>query len=106
LAGARLSAAAVISFYGVRLDQNLDALSRIEAPLQIHVGDADEHVPAATVQILKDHLANRKRARLYVYAGAGHGFFNSARTEVFAPQVAETAFQRTLSILPHGGVCQ
>ena len=101
LAGARLDAAAVISFYGVRLDQNLDALSSIEAPLQIHVGDSDEHVPAATVDILKKHLADRKNAHVHVYAGAGHGFFNSARKEIFAPEAAGHAFQRSLSILPH-----
>ena len=99
LAGERIKADAIISFYGVRLDQNLDIISRIEAPLQIHVGDADEHVPAATVEILRNHVAAQPNAQVFLYPGAGHGFFNPARTEVFAPDASETAFQRSLSCL-------
>lgn len=101
LAGARLRTAPVISFYGVRLDQNLDVLCTIDAPLQIHVGDDDQHVPAPTIDILRGHLAGRKNAQLIVYAGAGHGFFNSARKDVFAPEAAALAFDRTLTVLPH-----
>lgn len=100
LAGERIHAAAIVSFYGVRLDQDLEVISRIKNPLQIHVGDADEHVPASTVALLKDHVHAQSNVQVYTYPNAAHGFFNPVRKEVFNAEAAKKAFQRSLSMLP------
>lgn len=98
LAGARGGADAVVSLYGVQLDRHLTELTSIEVPLQIHVGDADEHIPAEAVTRIRDALAGRENARVFVYPGAGHGFANASRADVFHAEAARVARQRALSI--------
>ena len=99
VAGAKQPFAAVASFYGVRLDQNISELKAIKAPLQIHVGDHDAHVPMDTVSELKAQLLGRSNASVFVYPNAQHGFFNRARQEVYDPEAANLAQQRTFEML-------
>ncbi|PZU60437.1 MAG: dienelactone hydrolase family protein [Brevundimonas sp.] len=101
--GSRIEAAAIISFYGVRLEQDLDLFATIDCPLQIHVGDQDEHVPVATTRLLQEAVTSKPDAEVFLYPGAGHGFFNPLREGVFDDRAAEEAFQRVLSVLPEPG---
>jgi len=100
LLGERIKAAAVISFYGVRLTDNLDVIARMEAPLQIHVGDADEHIPQSAVADIQAAVAGQPNVEVFVYPGAGHGFFNAGRQDVYHQSAADLAFQRALAVLP------
>lgn len=100
LAGARYAdTAAVISFYGVRLDQNLAELAALRAPFQFHVGDRDSHIPSATVEVLRRATAGRADREIHVYPGAQHGFFNRLRGEVYDATAAEQANGRMLAVL-------
>ena len=91
--------AAVISFYGVKLDDNLEQIRSIGCPLQIHVGDKDSHVPMETVATLGKTVEDIANAELFVYAGAEHAFFNGDRGDVFHPAAAKLAMERTLKVL-------
>jgi carboxymethylenebutenolidase len=99
LAGAQLPAAAIISFYGVRLDQDLATIAAFEGPLQVHVGSADEHVPAETVEKLRVVAAGKPDMTVFAYDGAGHGFFNPSRPEVHDAAAAQQAFDRAVAVL-------
>jgi carboxymethylenebutenolidase len=91
--------AAVAALYGVRLDADPARLKAIDVPLQVHVGDRDAHIPAESIAKIKDVFADRPNARLYVYPGAQHGFFNAARSDVYSPEAAKLAQERIGSML-------
>jgi carboxymethylenebutenolidase len=104
LAGARHpDTAAVVSFYGVKLDDNLAELTSLRAPFQFHVGDKDTHVPLSTVEKLRAALAGRREAEIHVYANAQHGFFNRLRADVYNPTAANLAKARMLALLERAG---
>lgn len=85
---------AVASLYGVKLEADKERLRAIEAPLQIHVGDKDAHVPMEAVAQIRETVKDKPNAEVLVYAGAGHGFFNAARREVYSPEAAALAQKR------------
>jgi carboxymethylenebutenolidase len=91
--------AAVVSFYGVRLDLCPDELRAIAAPFQFHVGDQDAHVPAGHVAAVQDTLADRTNTDVFVYPGAQHGFYNRLRQDVFDAKASEQARTRVLALL-------
>jgi carboxymethylenebutenolidase len=91
--------AAVASLYGVRLDLETERLKAFQAPLQIHVGDNDAHVPRDTIGKVREALEGRPNAEVFVYPGAQHGFFNAARPEVYAPEAAALAERRITAML-------
>lgn len=96
--------AAVCSVYGVKLDEDPERLKAIQAPLQVHVGDADPHVPMDQVRRVQDIVKGMANVEVFVYPGAKHGYFNPVRAEVFAPEAAaqtqrraEDMFRRALA---------
>lgn len=100
LAGARYAdTAAVVSFYGVKLDENLAELAALRAPFQFHVGDKDAHIPAATVETVRAAVADRRGHEVHVYPGAQHGFFNRLRGDVYDAAAATLATSRMLTLL-------
>jgi carboxymethylenebutenolidase len=108
LAGARYEAtAAVVSFYGVKLDDNIAELQSLKAPFQFHVGDKDTHIPLTTVKKLQTALSDKTDNEIYVYPNAQHGFFNHLRGDVYNPMAANTAKARLHAVLrraSHAGV--
>jgi carboxymethylenebutenolidase len=91
--------ASVVSFYGVRLDLCEEQLRLLRAPFQLHVGDKDAHVPREHVDAVKRTAQAMRDAEVFVYPGAGHGFFNRARSEVFDPAAAALGMRRAISLL-------
>lgn len=91
--------AAVVSFYGVRLDLCDADLRRLRAPFQFHVGDRDAHIPAEHVESVKQSAQTMKNANVFVYPGAQHGFFNRARSDVFDPDASELGMRRAAFLL-------
>lgn len=91
--------AAIVSFYGVRLDLCVDEIRSITVPFQFHVGDQDAHVPAEHVTAVTDVIAANPIAEVFVYPSAGHGFYNRLRPEVFAADAAALANSRVLPLL-------
>jgi carboxymethylenebutenolidase len=85
---------AVASLYGVKLEADKERLRAIEAPLQIHVGDKDAHVPMEAVAQIRETVKDKPNAEVFVYPGAGHGFFNAARPEAYSPEAAALAQKR------------
>ena len=85
---------AIASLYGVRLDDDLDALRAIEVPFQFHVGDRDAHIPKTSVDAVRAALLCMPNAEVLVYSGAQHGFYNAARSDVFDAAAAGHAQER------------
>lgn len=98
MAAARGGADAAVSFYGVKLQENHDELTSLPCPLQLHVGDADSHVPMEVVRDIEALTADLD-VETFVYPGAGHGFYNKVRTDVFDKAAWTKATERVLGFL-------
>ncbi|WP_232062356.1 MULTISPECIES: dienelactone hydrolase family protein [Comamonadaceae] len=90
---------ACISFYPVRVQDYQESLFSLKCPTQVHVGDQDAHIPPAVQEILEKALNKPGQQETLVYAGAGHGFFNSIRSFGYAPDAATKSFESTVSFL-------
>jgi carboxymethylenebutenolidase len=92
LAAARLHPDAAVGYYGRRISNYAD--ERLSAPVMLHFGRQDAHIPAEEVE--KVHAAHPE-VEIYWY-DAGHGFNCDARAS-FNPQAAHEARVRTLDFL-------
>ena len=88
LANTRLGLPAV-SYYGARTVPFLN--ERPKAPLMLHFGEHDPHIPAADVQTHRDVLTD---AFIHVY-DAGHGFNCDLRAD-YSEDAAQEARRRTV----------
>jgi carboxymethylenebutenolidase len=67
---------AVVSYYGSGIGNELDAASRISAPIVFHFGDHDQFLPLDEANRVRDTFASRPNAEVHLHAGAGHAFDN------------------------------
>ncbi len=78
--------AGAVSYYGLGISKQGDALRSIGKPAQLHYGMADEHVPMAEVQAVAALVAPNPAFVIFGYPDAGHSFCNPYR-----PMYDETA---------------
>ena len=87
---------AAVAYYGIPSAALAD-VSRISGKVMGHYASRDNHVSPERVDALERTLsAAGVQATLYRYA-ADHAFANEKRPEVYAPEAAELAWQRTLA---------
>jgi carboxymethylenebutenolidase len=76
-----------------------DEVAGLRAPVQIHCGTADRHVPVTDIRELeKDLRAQRTPVEVFLYEGADHGFLAYTRP-YYRPADAQLSWKRTLSFL-------
>ncbi|QXC61185.1 dienelactone hydrolase family protein [Aquihabitans sp. G128] len=74
--------------------------SKIQAPVEGHYAGKDGFFTPEAARELESTLRGvGASATLYVYDDADHAFFNDTRPEVYDPEAAATAWQRTLDFL-------
>jgi carboxymethylenebutenolidase len=92
-------ARAVVAFYGVKLNENIEQIKATRAPVMLHFGDRDAHIPNEVSEMLRDTFKDTEGVDVFIYPGAQHGFFNPVRQSVFDPGASEKAMERTLALL-------
>lgn len=98
LAAAHAGVDAAIGYYGVAIHNDLDLKDKIECPLLLHFGGADEHVPMDTVEQIQAAFEDRDDVMINVYEGAPHAFANKFR-ETYDKPAASMAHSRTIALL-------
>jgi carboxymethylenebutenolidase len=98
LAG-QIEVAAVVSFYGSGVPDNLDALDRISSPLQFHFGGSDPYIPREQVARVEEAVAGRDNVEIHVEEDAGHAFHNRKAPMFHVPEPAARAWHRTEEFL-------
>ncbi len=89
---------AVVPYYGLASSDKVD-YSKIKAPVLAHFAAHDDWARADRARELMETMHSRGQSmELHVYE-AGHAFANEARKDVFVPEAAELAFQRTIAFL-------
>jgi len=90
---------AVVSFYGSAVPDNLDALSRIRSPLQLHFGGSDPYIPREQVARVEEAAAARPNVEIHVEEDAGHAFHNRVAPMFYMPDPADRAWRRSVEFL-------
>ncbi len=92
---------AVVPFYGV-IHPAADEpdWSRLDAAVEGHYAEQDDFAGPPAVAKLRESLTQAgKRFEIFLYPGTQHAFFNDDRPEVYAPEAAKMAWERTLNFL-------
>jgi carboxymethylenebutenolidase len=76
LAGSRAGVDAAIGLYALGIAKHLDEVRAMAAPLQLHYGLNDEHIPKSEIDAVAAAAADNTNVEIQLYPGAGHGFFN------------------------------
>lgn len=66
--------AGAATWHGSRIQNMLDELPMITAPLRMHFGSADAAVPPDALAAIQAHFADHPDCRITVHDGAEHGF--------------------------------
>ncbi len=98
LASARAAVDAGISLYALGIRNHLDEAPRIKCPVQLHYGLADIHIPRSEIDEVTEAMRPGGHVEVFLYAGAGHGFFNPLRAAYDAAAV-ELAQKRIDALL-------
>jgi carboxymethylenebutenolidase len=92
---------ACVPFYGfVRWESARPDYSRLGAAVQGHFAEHDQLADPDSVRALEEELRGLgKEVEFFTYPGTDHAFFNDDRPEVFVPEAAATAWERTIEFL-------
>lgn len=85
---------ASVSYYGVGLDQMLDEVHDIRAPMMLHIAGLDAYVPPPARQKILAAVARNPVIKAHVYEGADHAFARP-NGQNYNGAAAELANQRT-----------
>lgn len=87
---------ACVVFYGMHPKIKPD-LPNLNAPVLGFFGEKDGSIPPAAVHDLEQKIKDLgKQIEVEIYEGANHAFFNDTRPEVYKPEAATDAWQRTI----------
>ncbi|WP_448596717.1 dienelactone hydrolase family protein [Thermoleptolyngbya sp.] len=90
---------AVVDFYGIHPNVRPD-FSKLSAPVLGIFGESDGFVTPEAVRSLEAAIQQAGGSiETHTYAGADHAFFNDTRPEVYQPDAAADAWNKTLSFL-------
>jgi carboxymethylenebutenolidase len=98
IAGATISADAVVAFHPSKTQLELEAAAAITCSLSFHFGGADDSVPMETVYAVQTALGDNPRAETFVYPGVAHGFTSDSRP-AYDKEASELSFERALGVL-------
>lgn len=76
-----------------------EEVARLKAPVQVHCGTADRHIPVAQIRDLEKTLrAQRTPVEVHLYEGADHGFLAYTRP-YYRPADAALSWRRAVEFL-------
>jgi carboxymethylenebutenolidase len=100
VAAARADVDAAVSFYGMGIAKHADEFAAVRCPVHLHYGLHDPHIPQPEVDEVMRLGKDRPNIEIFLYADAGHSFFNPIRPGYHAPS-AKIAGERLEALLDH-----
>lgn len=98
VAAARADVDAAVSFYGMGIAKHADDFVAVHCPVHLHYGLKDPHIPQSEVDAVMQLAQNRPSIEIFLYADAGHSFFNPIRPSYHATS-AKLASERLNALL-------
>ena len=88
---------AVVPYHPARM--KAEEVARVKAPVQIHQGTADRHIPVTWIRELEEIFRKQGTpVEVYLYEGADHGFLAYTRP-YYRPDDAVLSWKRTVEFL-------
>lgn len=88
---------AAVAYYGGGIQNQTELAAKISCPMQFHYGELDAHIPMDAVDKVRAAMKD-KRAEVFVYPGADHGF-NCWERGSYHAGAAALAHGRSLAFL-------
>src|SRR5580698_8084346 len=79
VAAARAHVDAAVSFYGMGIAKHADDFAAVHCPVHLHYGLKDPHIPQSEVDAVMQLAQHQPSIEIFLYADAGHSFFNPIR---------------------------
>ena len=98
VAAARAGVDAAVSFYGMGIAKHADEFAAVRCPVHLHYGLKDPHIPQTEVDEVMQLAQSRANIEIFIYAEAGHSFFNPIRPG-YHPASAKIAGERLDALL-------
>jgi carboxymethylenebutenolidase len=98
VAAARADVDAAVSFYGMGIAKHADDVAAVHCPVHLHYGLKDPHIPQSEVDAVTELARRRPSIEIFLYADAGHSFFNPIRPGYHAAS-AKLAGERLNALL-------
>lgn len=89
------SISACVDFYGIHPNAAVDP-KELQVPLLAHFGKGDDMVTKGWAEDLVKSFKDAGKSVEAHYYDAGHAFFNDTRPQVYVPEAAQLAWERTL----------
>lgn len=87
---------AAVCFYGRPLSP--DDTAQLQVPVLGLFGELDGGIPVETVRAFEQELQTHgKTYEIHIYPNAPHAFFNDARPQIYQPQAAQDAWNKTVA---------
>jgi carboxymethylenebutenolidase len=86
---------AAVDFYGIHPNVKINP-ENLSGPVLGHFGTRDKSVPESSVKALVDSVRSHGKSMEAHFYDADHAFFNDTRPEVYNPEAAKLAWERTL----------
>ncbi|MET0235875.1 MAG: dienelactone hydrolase family protein [Kibdelosporangium sp.] len=99
MTAARIQPAAVVSYYGSGVPDQLALLGKIKSPLQLQFGGQDPYIPADRIATVADAVEQLDHVELHVQESAGHAFHNRVAPQFHQPDAAARAWALTVEFL-------
>ena len=98
VAAARANVDAAVSFYGMGIAKHAGEFGAVTCPVHLHYGLKDPHIPQPEVDEVMRLAKARPNIEIFLYADAGHSFFNPIRPG-YHPASTKIAGDRLESLL-------
>jgi len=93
--GIRRPLNAVCTFYGGGMQTLFDQMHRLHAPVLGLFGDADQSIPAGTIEEFEQLLGKLGlEHEIITYPNSGHAFFRDSDPGVYKPEASRDAWER------------
>jgi carboxymethylenebutenolidase len=90
LAASRVGVDAAVSLYALGIAKHLDEIRKVAAPVQLHYGLNDEHIPKSEMDAVAEAAKANRNVEVHFYSGAEHGFFTKGRA-AYNPEAVAAA---------------
>lgn len=98
MTGCRTAVDGTVCYYGVGIDQNLDEVASIRAPMLMHFAALDKYATPEQVAKVEAATADRPDIEVHVYPGIDHAFARIGGDH-YDKAAADLANSRTLAFL-------